>query len=146
MPIRVKKDFPYRIHILAVLRKLKSLERRWFEKKWGEYKSCYPNWHELRKQEKCSSLVPHRSTLYKTQWAWQGVKLTWLISIFTSKRGWKWWIKIIWQNLIQKGQGGGKCPASWQLRLKGTRITLHKYYNQYLRWPRIICQKEKRRL
>ena len=25
------------------------------------------NWHELRKQEKCSSLVPSRSKFYKTQ-------------------------------------------------------------------------------
>ena len=26
-----------------------------------------PNWHELRKQEKCSSLAPPRSTFYKTR-------------------------------------------------------------------------------
>ena len=26
-----------------------------------------PNWHELRKQEKCSSLAPPRSKFYKTQ-------------------------------------------------------------------------------
>ena len=44
-----------------------------------------PNWHELRKQEKCSSLVPPRSRSYKTQWAWLGVKSTQLMSIFTSK-------------------------------------------------------------
>ena len=34
------------------------------------------NWHELRKQKKCSPLAPPRSILYQTQWAWQGVKLT----------------------------------------------------------------------
>ena len=32
-----------------------------------------PHWHDLWKQD------------YKTQWAWQGVKLIWLMSIFTSK-------------------------------------------------------------
>ena len=26
-----------------------------------------------------------------------------------------------------------------QILLKGTRISHHQYYNQYLRWPRIIC-------
>ena len=41
-----------------------------------------PNWHELWKQEKCSSLTPPMSKFYKTQWAWQGVKLIRLISIF----------------------------------------------------------------
>ena len=45
--------------------------------------SINPNWHELREQEKCSSFAPPRSTFYKTQWAWQGVKLTRLMSIFT---------------------------------------------------------------
>ena len=35
-----------------------------------------PNLHELSKQEKCSSLAPPRSTFYKIQRAWQGVKLT----------------------------------------------------------------------
>ena len=29
-----------------------------------------PHWHELWKQEKCSSLAPHRRIFYKTQWAW----------------------------------------------------------------------------
>ena len=44
-----------------------------------------PHWHELWKQEKCSFLAPPRGIFYKTQWAWQGVKLTRLMSIFTSK-------------------------------------------------------------
>ena len=30
--------------------------------------SIYPNWHELLKQEKCSSLAPPRNIFYKTQW------------------------------------------------------------------------------
>ena len=48
-----------------------------------------PNWHELWKQEKCSSLAPPRCIFHKTQWAWQDVKLTRLMSIFTSKKVWK---------------------------------------------------------
>ena len=43
-------------------------------------------WHELWNQEKCSSLVPPRSIFY--------VKLAWLISIFTSKKVWKFLMKI----------------------------------------------------
>ena len=30
-----------------------------------------PNWHELWKQEKCSSLAPPRGIFYKIQWACQ---------------------------------------------------------------------------
>ena len=30
-------------------------------------KAFNPNWHELRKQEKCSSLAPPRSKFYNTQ-------------------------------------------------------------------------------
>ena len=52
------------------------------------------HWHELGKQEKCSSLELPRGIFYKTQWAWQGVKLTKLMSIFTSKKVWKFLIKI----------------------------------------------------
>ena len=33
--------------------------------------------------EKCSSLAPPRSIFYKTHWAWQGVKLIWLIRQFS---------------------------------------------------------------
>ena len=53
-----------------------------------------PHWHELWKQEKYSSLAPPRRIFYKTQWTWQGVKLTWLMSIFTSKKVWKFLIEI----------------------------------------------------
>ena len=52
-----------------------------------------PDCHELWKQEKCPSLAP-RCIFYKTQWAWQDVKLTWLISIFTSKIFLKFLMKI----------------------------------------------------
>ena len=37
--------------------------------------SFNPNWYELRKQEKCSSLAPPRSKFCKAQLYWQGVKL-----------------------------------------------------------------------
>ena len=53
-----------------------------------------PNWHELRQQEKCSSSAPTRSKFYETQWAWQGVKWIQLMSIFTSKKIWKFLIQI----------------------------------------------------
>jgi hypothetical protein len=43
---------------------------------------------------KGSSLAPPRGTFYKTQGAWQGVKLTQLMSIFTAKKLWKFLIKI----------------------------------------------------
>ena len=45
-----------------------------------------PNWHELWKQEKCISWAPHMEHFYMTQWAWQSVKITQLMSIFTSKK------------------------------------------------------------
>ena len=51
-----------------------------------------PHWHELWSQEKYSLASP-RGLFYKTQWAWQGVKLTRLMSIFTSKKVWKFLIK-----------------------------------------------------
>ena len=35
-----------------------------------------PVWHDVGKQEKCSSLEPPRGNFYKTQWAGQGVKIT----------------------------------------------------------------------
>ena len=44
-------------------------------------------------------------SFYMTQWAWQGVKLTRLMSIFTSKKFGNFWWKFSWQNLIEKGQG-----------------------------------------
>ena len=41
----------------------------------------------------CSSLEPPCGVFYKTQWAWQVVKLTRLMSMFTSKKVWKFLIK-----------------------------------------------------
>ena len=79
-----------------------------------------PNWHELRKQEKCSSLVPPRSKFYKTQWAWQGVKLTRLMSIFTSKKVWKLLIKIHLTKSDPKRTRGRKVPCLMPIRVKYT--------------------------
>ena len=77
-----------------------------------------PNWHELWKQEKCSSLVPPRGIFYKTQWAWMGMKLTWLISIFTSEKVWFFFINIQLRKSDPKKTRGGKCPPLCQLGLK----------------------------
>ena len=77
-----------------------------------------PNWHELRKQEKCSSLEPPRSKFYKTQWAWQGVKLTQLMSIFTSKKVWKFLIKIHLTKSNPKITRGVKVPCLMPIRVK----------------------------
>jgi hypothetical protein len=64
-----------------------------------------PNWHELLKQEKCSSLPPPRGIFYKTQWAWQGVKLSRLMSIFHLQKTLEIFDKnSAYKNLIQKGQ------------------------------------------
>ena len=57
-----------------------------------------PHWHELWKQEKCSSLAPPRGFFYKTQWAWQGVKFTQLMSIFTSQKS----LEIFYINSADK--------------------------------------------
>ena len=58
-----------------------------------KYDSFNTKCHELWKREKCSSLVQPRCMFYKTRWAWQEVKLTWLMSIFSSKKVWKFLIK-----------------------------------------------------
>ena len=79
-----------------------------------------PNWHELRKPEKCSSLEPPRSKFYKTQWAWQGVKLTRLMSIFTSKKVKKFLLQIQLTKLKSnpKITRGVKLPCLMPIRVK----------------------------
>jgi hypothetical protein len=57
-------------------------------------KRYVPILHDLWKKEKCSSLASPRGMFHKTQWAWQGVKLTQLMWIFTSNKVWKFLIKI----------------------------------------------------
>ena len=76
-----------------------------------------PNWHELWKQEKWSSLVLPSSIFYNTQWAWQGVKLSRLMSILTSKKVWKFLIRNQLTKSDPKRTGGGKCLPSCQLGL-----------------------------
>ena len=77
-----------------------------------------PNWHELRNQEKCSSLATPRSKFNKTQWAWQGVKLTQLMLIFTSKKVVKFLIKIQLTKSNLKITRGVKVPCLMPIRVK----------------------------
>ena len=86
-----------------------------------------PDWHELRKQEKCSSLAPSRSKFYKTQWAWQGVKLTWLMSIFTSKKVWKFLIQIQLTKSNPKITRGVKVPCLMPIRVKRFLLCLFTF-------------------
>ena len=79
--------------------------------------SFNPNWHELLKQEKCSSFPPTRGIVYKTQWVWQSVKLTRLMSIFTSKKVWIFLKNSAGKNLIQKGKWW-KVPCLMPIRVK----------------------------
>ena len=74
--------------------------------------------HELRKQEKCSSIAPPRNKFYKTQWPWQGVKLTQLMSIFTSKKVWKFFIQIQLTKSNPKITRGVKVPCLMPIRVK----------------------------
>ena len=67
------------------------------------------------KVSKCSSLAPPRSKFYKTQWAWQGVNLSQLISIFTSKNGWKFWTA---DKIQSKNYKGVNPPCLMPIRVK----------------------------
>ena len=77
-----------------------------------------PDWHEQWKQEKWSSLVPPRGIFYKTKWAWQGAKLTWLMSIFTSKTVSKILIKVQLTKYNPKRTKGWKVPSLMPIRVK----------------------------
>ena len=68
-------------------------------------------------KKKKSSLVQPRIIFYKTQWAWQCIKLTWLMSDFTYKKVWKFLIKIQLTKSDPKRMRNGKCPPSCQLGL-----------------------------
>ena len=76
-----------------------------------------PYWHELWKQEKCSSLAPPRGISNKTQLACQGVKLTQLMSIFTSKKVWTFLIKIQLTKCDPKRTRGRKVPSLVPIRV-----------------------------
>ena len=62
--------------------------------------------------------MPPRSKFYKTQWAWQSVKLSRLISIFTSKNVWKFLIKIQLTKSNQKIIRGVNPPCLMPTRVK----------------------------
>ena len=70
------------------------------------------------KKEKCSSLGQPRSKFCKTQWARQGVKLSRLISIFTSKNVWKFLIKIQLTKSNLKIIRGVNPPCLMPIRVK----------------------------
>ena len=78
---RVQKSLEY--HFYWATHAFHEEKIQWFkiifrENMWWKVNAdqLNPNWHELWKQEKCSSLAPPIGMFYKTQWAWQGVKLT----------------------------------------------------------------------
>ena len=83
----------------------------------GSATGLNPHWHDLWKQEKCSP----RWILYKTQWACQGVKLTWLMSIFISKKVWKFLIKIQLTKSDPKRTRVWKVPSLMPIRVKTCR-------------------------
>ena len=80
--------------------------------------SFNPHWHELIKQEKCSSLAPTRGIFYKTQWAWQGAKIPRLMSIFTSQKVWKFLIKTQLTKSDPKRTRGWKVPSLMPISVK----------------------------
>ena len=75
-----------------------------------------PNWHELWKQEKCLSLAPPRKFFHKTRW----VRLTQLMSIFTSQNVSKFLIKIQLTKSDPKRASGGKCPPPMLIRVNSS--------------------------
>ena len=81
------------------------------------YLTLIGNWHELWKQEKCSSSAPPMGMFYKPRGAWQGVKLTRLMSIFTSKKVWKFLIKIQLTKSNPKRTRGWKVPSLMPIRV-----------------------------
>ena len=66
----------------------------------------------------CSSLEQPRCIVYKTQWARQVVKLSRLISIFTSKNVWKFLIKIQLTKSNPKIIRGVNPPCLMPIRVK----------------------------
>ena len=89
--------------------------------------SFNPNWHELRKQEKRSSLMAPKSKFYKTQWAWQGVKLTGLMSIFTSKKSWKIFDKNWGDKIQSQNSRGVKVSCLIPIGVNAVRSPLYTY-------------------
>ena len=86
-----------------------------FDTFFGQSSQINPNWHELLKQEKSSSLAPPRGIFYRTQWARHQKSL----EIFDKKK--------VDKSDQKKKPGGGKCP-SCQLGLR----TVHTSTSSYL--------------
>ena len=91
--------------------------------------------HGIRKQEKCSSLEQPRGNFYKIWWARQGVKITQFISIFPSKRVWKFKKKSadkIWSNKDKRVKMPCPVPARlkvfwwWEIYVFESFFQLHK--------------------
>ena len=89
---RVRQRLPYLLHIKAIMN-IKTFFMCF--KKWSLIKQVQefativlhtfnPVWHEVWKQEKCSSLEFPRGNFYKTWWAEEGVKIIRLMSIVIS--------------------------------------------------------------
>ena len=76
-----------------------------------------PDWHELWEQEKCSSLAPHGDVFYKTQWVYQGVKLTRLMY-----KVWKFLVKIQQTKSDPKRIVGRKVPCLMPIRVNGVGV------------------------
>ena len=73
-----------------------------------------PNWHELRKQKK---MLIFSATKEQVLWAWQGVKLIRLMSIFTSKKVSKFLIQIQLTKFNPKITRGVKVPCHMPIRV-----------------------------
>ena len=73
------------------------------------------------------------SKFYKTQWSWQGVKLSWLISIFTSKNVWKSMIRIQLTKSNPKILRGVNPPCLMPIRVKDILILQRKKSSQVMR-------------
>ena len=75
-----------------------------------------PNWHELCKQEKCSTLAPPRSIFFK-----DSMRLAWCqINPIDANFDLQKHLEFFNQKLTKsdpKRTGGGKCPPSFQLGL-----------------------------
>ena len=87
-----------------------------------------------QKTKNISSLPPPRSKFYKTQWAWQGVKLTELMSIFTSKKVWKFLIQVQLTKSNPKITRRQKCIVSCQLGLMQVEFCSQPANSVYASW------------
>ena len=89
---------------------------------------------------KSLSLAPSRGTFYKTQWPWQGVKLTRLISIFNFIKVWKFLIKIQLIKFNPKRATIKKCPPPHPLSCQlGSKLLCSREHMGMRREIQIYC-------